>query len=244
MAFAVDLALAEQRAAWRALKLCAIAILSVISVAIHSQGAMAWAPYMWAIQPVSVDQHPERLWDWSDLQFARGVKGFYAMPEFGPLLPGLVVACSFGLTDEPLKLSFGTDWRRPDCPRSGWFGPESWGMWGGAEASLDIAVAADGVPPHGVELIGDVRRVVSPLQRAADVGVFVNGVAVARWLFTTAAPAGERRAAIPAVLVRAHAPLRIVFRAAAARSPAELGLSADGRHLGIGLSRLSISAVR
>jgi hypothetical protein len=39
-------------------------------VAVH--GATSNAPQRWNSVPTNVDQHPERLWDWSDLQILRG----------------------------------------------------------------------------------------------------------------------------------------------------------------------------
>lgn len=44
-------------------------ILLALSVFIHARGATSPATAMWNVRPTSVDEHPERLWDWRDPQF-------------------------------------------------------------------------------------------------------------------------------------------------------------------------------
>ena len=48
-------------------------VLALVSIAIHTRGAISVATIGWNSLPVDVDYHPERLWDWSDLQFMRGL---------------------------------------------------------------------------------------------------------------------------------------------------------------------------
>jgi hypothetical protein len=45
--------------------------LATVSTVIHAQGALRVPPNLWNVIPNNVDQHPERLWDWTDLQFMR-----------------------------------------------------------------------------------------------------------------------------------------------------------------------------
>ena len=46
-----------------------------ISFFIHYRGATSWDIFLlWHSTPVSVSGNPERLWDWHDLQFLRGIK--------------------------------------------------------------------------------------------------------------------------------------------------------------------------
>jgi hypothetical protein len=40
-----------------------------VSFAIHMRGATSNATMFWNRVPLSVDEHPERLWQWNDLQF-------------------------------------------------------------------------------------------------------------------------------------------------------------------------------
>ncbi|MEO1369540.1 MAG: hypothetical protein AAFX50_20360, partial [Acidobacteriota bacterium] len=42
-----------------------------VSAFIHRSGAVYWATWDWNVEPVSVDEHPERLWHWSDPPFLR-----------------------------------------------------------------------------------------------------------------------------------------------------------------------------
>jgi hypothetical protein len=52
---------------WRPLFLaCAL-----ISLGMHLRGGWSTAVYDWSLQPVSVGEHPERVWDWTDPPFLR-----------------------------------------------------------------------------------------------------------------------------------------------------------------------------
>lgn len=50
-------------------------ILALFSCFVHYRGATKLDALKWNAVPNNVDKHPERLWDWKDLQFLRGVKG-------------------------------------------------------------------------------------------------------------------------------------------------------------------------
>lgn len=45
------------------------ALLLALSIGINGRGAISEATAMWNVRPASVDEHPERLWDWRDPQF-------------------------------------------------------------------------------------------------------------------------------------------------------------------------------
>lgn len=45
--------------------------LAAISTAIHGYTSVSWHPLFWNVTPNTIDEHPERLWDWSDPQFLR-----------------------------------------------------------------------------------------------------------------------------------------------------------------------------
>jgi len=49
----------------------AMVLLGGASFFIHMRGANAWSTMLWNVNPTNVDQHPERLWMWDDLQFLR-----------------------------------------------------------------------------------------------------------------------------------------------------------------------------
>jgi hypothetical protein len=55
----------------RTLGLFGAAIL--FSVFVHARGALSMETHRWNIDPVNVDHHQQRVWDWRDLQFLRGI---------------------------------------------------------------------------------------------------------------------------------------------------------------------------
>jgi len=52
------------------------ALLSVMSIVIHIRSAHLSQVNEWNRYPMDVDAHPERLWDWTDMQFLRAEHGF------------------------------------------------------------------------------------------------------------------------------------------------------------------------
>jgi hypothetical protein len=46
---------------------------AAFSVFAHARGAMSITANEWNAYPLNIDKHPERLWDWTDPQFLRGV---------------------------------------------------------------------------------------------------------------------------------------------------------------------------
>lgn len=47
--------------------------LIVVSLFIHYRGATSWDTHLWNEEPVGVDDNPARVWDWTDIQFLRGL---------------------------------------------------------------------------------------------------------------------------------------------------------------------------
>ncbi|HYG83058.1 MAG TPA: hypothetical protein VD861_21860 [Pyrinomonadaceae bacterium] len=60
------------RVGWRAQLACG-ALLLVASLFINTRGATSHATWLWNQRPAEIDQHPERLWDWSQPQFLAGM---------------------------------------------------------------------------------------------------------------------------------------------------------------------------
>lgn len=56
----------------RRLLTVAFVVTLTVSVAIHFRAATFWPVWEWNNFPISVDQSPERVWDWRDPQFLRG----------------------------------------------------------------------------------------------------------------------------------------------------------------------------
>jgi hypothetical protein len=63
---------AAPRAGWRAQLACGAALL-VASMFINTRGATSHATWLWNMRPAEIDQHPERLWDWTQPQFLAGM---------------------------------------------------------------------------------------------------------------------------------------------------------------------------
>ena len=53
--------------------LAALSIAAVASFLIHFHAATAWAVFDWNTTPNNIDAHIERIWDWRDPQFLRGL---------------------------------------------------------------------------------------------------------------------------------------------------------------------------
>jgi hypothetical protein len=69
---ALDAAAARPaRVRWAVAPLVAAALAWSLFVMVHA--ATSLEPHLWNSTPVSVDAHPERVWDWGDMQVLRGV---------------------------------------------------------------------------------------------------------------------------------------------------------------------------
>lgn len=63
---------APVRASWRVQLVCG-GLLLLFSLFINTRGATSHATWLWNVRPVGVDEHPEKLWDWSQPQFLAGL---------------------------------------------------------------------------------------------------------------------------------------------------------------------------
>jgi hypothetical protein len=52
----------------------AFAVAFLASALIHGRGAMRRDGYTWNAEPIHVDRAPERLWNWRDPPFLRGLQ--------------------------------------------------------------------------------------------------------------------------------------------------------------------------
>jgi len=57
----------------RAALTAVLVVMMVASVFIHFRGATSLGPQLWNALPVNIDLKPERVWDWHDPQFLRGL---------------------------------------------------------------------------------------------------------------------------------------------------------------------------
>ena len=77
---------------------CLFWALALLSLFIHFRCATLTAPFNWNSSPVNIDQSTYRLWDWSDIQFLRGLcpKPYYKAPK-----------CWFAHNSEKLETGLG-----------------------------------------------------------------------------------------------------------------------------------------
>ena len=62
------------RLRWRRALVALTLVALVWSVGVEAQGAILRSAWCWNNEPVDVDVHPSNLWNWSDPQFARGIR--------------------------------------------------------------------------------------------------------------------------------------------------------------------------
>jgi hypothetical protein len=76
----------SSRTGWRAQLACGVLLL-LVSAFINTRGAASHATWLWNMRPVEIDQHPERLWDWSQPQFLAGILPMPQPGESPPAVP-------------------------------------------------------------------------------------------------------------------------------------------------------------
>jgi hypothetical protein len=108
---------------WNRQLLCG-AVFAVLGMLINARGALSLETRWWNARPADVDEHPERLWDWSYPQFLAGL--------VQPPLPN----GSFPLIESDTRLDMTT--READkFLWYGWSGPEPEFRWSdGKEATV------------------------------------------------------------------------------------------------------------
>jgi hypothetical protein len=145
---------------------------------------------------------------------------------------------------EPIDFSNYFDSRCFMC--GGWGETEEWGVWTiGPQAELQFWLEEEAM---GQPLRLDVMThpfLISEHSRNR-IGVSVDGQEVAEWLFDLNDPYGNDVQQCEVVFARHRGvkgqPIKIRFSVETPMSPLALGLSADARTLGIGVSEVSLSA--
>jgi hypothetical protein len=72
---------ARPRLRWRRALVALTIVALVWSVGVNAQGAILRSAWCWNNEPTDVDTHPAKLWDWSDPQFARGIRTLIWGPD-------------------------------------------------------------------------------------------------------------------------------------------------------------------
>jgi hypothetical protein len=117
----------------------------------------------------------------------------------------------------------------------GWNAREPWGTWTeGNQATLNISFSESF--QDGCFMRVRAKALVHPLQPEMRVDVSINAKKVATWVCNSGEWV-EFREKIPAGLLPAEG-CEIVFDMTPPKSPAEMGVSIDGRRLGIGVARI------
>ena len=138
-------------------------------------------------------------------------------------------------------LDFSSSGNASEFMAFGWSAPEQWGTWtDGPRAELIFRLTPP--PVKDVVLSVMVSAFVSDHHPSLDVDVFVNGHILARWSFANGQNVGERQIIIPLNIAK-EPTLRVDFRMYDPKSPAELGLSTDGRELGLSMYTLRMFEV-
>src|ERR1017187_5383673 len=137
-------------------------------------------------------------------------------------------------------LDFRTGGNARRVEGEGWGDPEPGGSWTvGGHSVLVLQLPA---PPTSDLVLSIEAHAFTPPQRSHfDDTVMVNGRAAAQWSITDHEPLIQRQVRLPAGLIRSPE-VRIEFINHDPRSPADLGLSADARKIGLALHTLRVDA--
>lgn len=198
---------------WRT-ELAAGATLLALSVAMNARGALSRETDRWNTWPASVDERPERVFDWRYPQFLAGLI-LPPPPEDAPLVSG-ETRIDFTSHDADKFL-----WR-------GWSGPEPTHRW--SEESSALFVFAEETPSDTLLRMSIGGYVGHNGIKRQRVLLKLNGVSVASLTLTEEA-AREQTVMLPARLLRAKNVL--TFELPDAASPAKLEGSPDTRKLGV-----------
>lgn len=127
----------------------------------------------------------------------------------------------------------------------GWSGPEPWGVWSAAEtAELRIDPRSLPASSSGVVLHLQAQAFIVAQHPCQRVIVVMNDVQTGN--YHPCYPTGQFQMTlqIPEALIAAEKPIVVTFELPDAQSPQSLGLSNDGRKLGISLTGFEVSSSR
>jgi phosphoglycerol transferase len=126
----------------------------------------------------------------------------------------------------------------------GWSLPEPWGTWTSGQDARLVMQLKNYVPTGDILLSATTQAFINEVHPQLDVNIFINDTQVGQWTFVYGQhDDGKREVIIPADLITKQNPLEIRFQILKAKSPAELGISNDGRKLGIGMRELRLSDI-
>ena len=124
----------------------------------------------------------------------------------------------------------------------GWSRAEKWGTWSDGDSAL-LLLALSSTPKNDLELLIDGHAFLADKHPSQEVDVLVNGHPVDTLKYDLQTNSGVRVVKIPkALALEKNGQLLIKFNFKNPISPAELGLSADARRLGLGIVSLELRA--
>lgn len=199
-------------------------VLLLLSVFINGAGAVNRATWAWNAQPLNIDQHPERLWDWRQPQF---LAGLLSRP-----MPAAIPALRFGSIDFSQAESDSYIW-------NGWSRSEAECRW--TEERQATLVFGLEQPQDVLLTIKFLPFLVPNKVQSQRVTILLNDQQVDEFTAVDPSPS-ERTIRLPAGLLRQRNVLRFVLPDAA--SPASFGLSADERLLGIAVFSMKFEGAK
>jgi hypothetical protein len=137
-------------------------------------------------------------------------------------------------------LDFRTNGNAAPYLGSGWAQREAWGTWTDGDMAI---LRLSPTPQTKEDLILSIRAfglIAAQIPRQ-EVEVRVNGRLAGTWVFDSGGMA-DRELRLPADLVGNSETIEIAFLPKNARAPAELGLSADQRRLGMAVAEMTLRA--
>ena len=204
----------------RKLELAAGAGLLFISIVINGLGATSQATWLWNTRPLSIDEHPERNWDWRQPQFLAGM-------IHAPLPKNIPIA-TFDRVD------FTT-------PESAYL----WYGWSPAEPAFrwteakEVALVFRLNAIQDLQLTAKLHAFVIPNRHPEQrLSVALNGKPIGKFSFNDET-AHEITLALPSSLLRQQNFVEFFLPDAA--SPNSLGQGDDWRPLGIAVSWIQFS---
>ena len=190
-----------------------------------------------ARQTIAANRHPPIL--------IENVGGRHRLEDYGytvtPLEHRDYLALAAPVYELGSVISFADSGNANPFKSGSWSQAEDWGAWtNGSTAHLVLPLAR--VPQQDLILAGVVKAYVNDRHPRQEVEVSVNGRPIDRWIF--------RDGGLQNIEVRVPASylqgffikplLRVTFEIKNPVSPAELGLSADKRTLGLGVRELTV----
>jgi hypothetical protein len=205
--------------AWR-VQLALGGVLLLLSVFVNAQGAISSETAEWNTEPFDVDEHSERLWDWSYPQFLAGILPLTPPQTFPPF--------------ETARIDFNT----PEAEKylwRGWSNAEADARWSDSHhAAIIFSLPTAGTSVLRIEMI---PFLVAGTVNEQHVNLLLNNQPLSSLLLSEP---GYRvySVKLPHELLQAGNVLS--FEIPGAVSPLEMGVGVDNRQLGIKVKWMKI----